>query len=185
MRSSGPEWVSKFPPSVAVDDLSEPFRTNVRRFLAALGAAHATAAIASTLRPPERAYLMHFSFAIASEGMDPATVPAMAGVNIDWVHRDGSERPDLAASRAAARHMVDGYGIAFRPALRTRHSEGTAIDMTISWSGALTIAGADGVPVTIVSAPRSGGNTDLQAVGSGYGVLKLVTDPPHWSIDGH
>jgi len=25
----------------------------------------------------------------------------------------------------------------------------------------------------------------LQEVGAGYGVIKLKSDPPHWSSDGH
>jgi hypothetical protein len=27
--------------------------------------------------------------------------------------------------------------------------------------------------------------TDLHALGATYGVIKLVSDPPHWSDDGH
>jgi len=34
--------------------------------------------------------------------------------------------------------------------------------------------------------PRTGaGNTALHGVGAGYGVHKIVSDPPHWSDDGH
>ena len=35
------------------------------------------------------------------------------------------------------------------------------------------------------ASPRSGANKQLQAVGAGYGVIKLKSDPPHWSSDGH
>ena len=30
-----------------------------------------------------------------------------------------------------------------------------------------------------------GKNTKLRAVGQSYGVKKLTTDAPHWSLDGH
>jgi len=63
--------------------------------------------------------------------------------------------------------------------------EGRAVDVDIAWNGTLTIAGANGQNVGIASTPRDGSNTELHAVGAGYGVHKLVSDPPHWSDDGH
>jgi hypothetical protein len=185
MPLSGPDWVSKFPTTRNLDDLAEPFRTNVKRFLAAIKATTATLAIADTLRPPERAYLMHFSFAIAREGADPSTVVARHGVDIQWVHPGSADVPAAKASKDAAEQMVQAYGIVFKPALSSRHTEGNAIDMSISWIGDLVIAKADGTSVTITSAPRNGNNASLHQVGSSYGVIKLATDPPHWSIDGH
>jgi hypothetical protein len=185
MPLSGPSWVSQFPTSRSVDDLVEPFRTSVRQFLDALRAAGATVSVADTLRSPNRAYLMHFSFSIAREGLDPASVPARAGVDIQWVHPDAPGVPRATASRDAAEQMVQGYGIVFRPALGSRHTEGRAIDMSIAWIGDLVIAKADGTTVTVTSAPRSGDNASLQQVGSSYGVIKLTSDPPHWSTDGH
>jgi hypothetical protein len=109
----------------------------------------------------------------------------MADVDIQWVYVDRNGNPDRAASRAAAAAMVQGYDIVFRPALASRHTEGKAIDMDISWQGDLSIAGADGKTVVIKTPPRTGGNAQLQIVGAGYGVNKLATDPPHWSSDGH
>jgi hypothetical protein len=176
MPISGPDWVHKFPQSNSVDDLAEPFRGNVNRFLSALSDAGATVSIAATLRPPERAYLMHFSFLIARAGADPSTVPAMPGVDIQWAH-DGAQ--------AAAEAMVRGYDIVFQPALASRHTQGLAIDMDITWQDDLTMTDANGVATTISGLPRSGGNSALQAVGNSYGVKKLATDPPHWSSDGH
>jgi hypothetical protein len=100
------------------------------------------------------------------------------------VHRDGSGNPDIIASRRAAEEMVAGFGIVFRPALTSRHTEGNAIDMMISWNGNLTIVNRLDRPVTITSVPRDGGNLNLHQVGAAYGVFKLVSDPPHWSSDG-
>jgi len=185
MPLSGPLWIPQFPNSRRVDDLVEPFRTGVRDFLAALRTAGATVTIADTLRPPQRAYLMHFSFAIAREGREAASVPPRTDIDIQWVHPASGSSTSAQASKNAAEQMVAGYGIAFRPALQSRHTEGRAIDMSIAWIGDLEILKADGSSVTVTSAPRSGDNASLQQVGASYGVIKLVTDPPHWSVDGH
>ncbi|HYL77371.1 MAG TPA: hypothetical protein VEU96_24370 [Bryobacteraceae bacterium] len=186
MPFSGPYWVSKFPSSKSTDDLVEPFRTSAKRFIAALQAAQASVVVDDTYRPVERAYLMRFAWEIARNNFSPANVKAQAGVDIQWVHLDPLGQPDLAASKAAAEQMVQGYAIAFEPVLATRHTERLAVDMTITWQGDLTIAAGDGSLTTITSLPRTGaGNTDLHAVGATYGVIKLVKDHPHWSSDGH
>ncbi len=186
MSLSGPLWVSQFPDTASTDDLEQPFRGNVTRFIAALTAAKASVSINTTLRPPQRAYLMHYAFCIARENLDPGTVPAMAGVDIQWTHSGANGAPDLAASKAAAEQMVQAYGIVFMPVLNSRHTEGKAIDMDITWQGHLTIANAAGAQVAIANQPRTGaGNTTLQGVGATYGVRKLASDPPHWSSDGH
>jgi hypothetical protein len=183
---SGRHWVSQFPTSTSLDDLSAPFRGHVKRFLASLEAANASVTIAATLRPPERAYLMHFAFAIANEAADPRTVPTMHGVRIQWVHTDSHGLPDLETSRSAAQEMVKGYEIVYKPALISRHTEGKAIDMVITWQNDLVIARANGTKITISNTPRNGsGNTQLHKVGESYGVIKLLSDPPHWSSDGH
>lgn len=182
---SGAYWINQFPNSKSVSDLSPLFRPNVENFLAALGRSGASVVISATLRPAQRAYLMHYSFDVARGGLNPERVPTRAGVDIDWVHRDHRGNADPAASRNAAEEMVRGYQIVFRPALASRHTEGTAIDMTISWNNDLTIARADGNNVTIRSIPKDGTNIELAAVGISYGVNKLATDPPHWSSDGH
>jgi hypothetical protein len=169
-----------------VDDLVQPFRDNVNAFLSALDDAGATVAIADTFRPPQRAYLMHFCFLIASGVIDPAKVEPIPGVDIQWVHLDTQGNPDPAASKAAAQQMVAAYGIAFETVLVSRQTQRLAIDMDITWQGDLTIADASGTQNTITSVPRSGaGNADLHRVGASFGVTKLLTDPPHWSSDGH
>jgi len=186
MAFSGPAWVSKFPTSSSLNDLTEPFRAGANRFVSVLRSAGANVSISDTLRPPERAYLMHYCFAIAREGLDPAAVPPMTGVDIQWAHKNAAGTVDLAGSKAAAEQMVDGYGIVFKPVLNSRHTEGRAVDMDISWQASLVIAKADGSKQTISSVPRTGAeNTDLHNVGASYGVIKLLSDPPHWSSDGH
>jgi hypothetical protein len=189
---SGRQWVARFPPSESVADCSQPFRSNLERFLAVLAAAGAHVAIASTLRPPQRAYLMHWSWRIATGRANSQTIPSIAGVNIRWDHTDASGVYSAAASRSAAQTMVNGYGtghlVNTAPALNTKHIAGLAVDMSITWTGNLTITRANDTATTITTLPREGMNTELHAVGATYGVIKYVggtNDRPHWSDDGH
>jgi peptidoglycan hydrolase-like protein with peptidoglycan-binding domain len=186
-KLSGAHWVEQFPTSRSTTSLVQPFRANVDRFLAALRAAGATVSIAATQRPPQRAWLMHYAYQIAINGMSPAAVPRRPEIDIQWVHTDAKGMVNLAASRAAAQEMVDAYAIRYEPALTSKHIDGSAIDMTITWSGSLSIRdGKTGALKVISSSPKNGAdNRELHAVGAGYGVIKLVGDPPHWSDNGH
>ena len=184
---SGAHWVSRFLGSNQTCDLDPAFRIAVEGFLAALAAAGARINISSTLRPKERAYLMHWAHQVCRNGVAPSRVPAMAGVPIQWVH------PTSAGSVSAAAAMAAAFGIGHLcagvcPALNTLHATGEAIDMGIDWSGTLTIRRKDGALARIASAPRTGMNPQLHAVGLGYGVVKFVggdKDKPHWSTTGH
>ena len=115
---SGAVWVQHFPGSKSPDDLKGSFKTAAKAFLTALSDAGASVTISATFRPPERAYLMHYAWAIAHGEISPRDVPPMAGVDIEWVHSSG------AGSRAAAQEMVEAYGMAFTAALHGRHMEG-------------------------------------------------------------
>lgn len=181
---SGSRWVQRFPDAKSTDALASDFGPGCRAFIAALRAGGARVIVSSTRRPAERAYLMHFCWRIFKGTMNPQNVPARPGVNIEWVHRGADGSVDLAASRAAAKAMVRAYGIAFAPALHSRHTEGRAIDMSIAWSGNLVIANKNGSKTTIRSKPRNGFNIALRRVGKTYKVTKHPTDPPHWSTDG-
>jgi hypothetical protein len=181
---SGPEWVARFPDSAGTAALANRFRAGCEEFIAAMRAAGATVQISSTRRPAERAYLMHYCWQVHKRTISPQSVPAKAGVNIEWVHRKADGSLDLQKSRRAATAMVRAYDIAFRPALKSRHVEGLAIDMSISWSGDLSVARSGGGKVAIATTPRDGLNLKLRRVGKTYGVTKHPTDPPHWSTDG-
>lgn len=178
---SGASWVSKFPDSKSTSDLTDGFRGGVDSFISAMTDAGASVSIGTTLRPPERAYLMYNAWRIANAEVKAEDVPAMAGVDIEWVHSSNDE------SVQSAQDMVDGYQIVAKPALNSRHTQGRAIDMTIRWSGTLSIANKDGTTSKITSTPRTGENSDLIDVGATYGVIKasFAGDPPHWSDDGH
>ena len=177
---SGPQWCARFPPGKSLDDLLPDFADKVRAFLSQLSHAGASVSIADTFRPPQRAYLMHWCCMLGGSGQDPHAVPPMAGVNIDWTC-GGS----IVQARAAARQMMAGYQIQFPAALESRHTQRRAIDMTIGWSGTLNIRDFNGQSHAIADGPRNGSHPDLIRVGASYGVIKLVSDPPHWSDDGH
>ena len=180
-RMSGAVWCSDFPDSGSTADLLAGFRGGVENFISAMRRGGASVRVSSTLRPRERAYLMHYAWRVARQEIAPRDVPAMSGVDIDWVH------PTNDASRQAAQDMVNGYSLLAKPALTSRHTEGRAIDMTIGWTGSLTINDAAGTSTTITSTPRTGENSALATVGATYGVIKatFANDPPHWSNDGH
>jgi len=181
---SGKKWVAKFPDAKTTASLSNDFRPGCEAFILAMRSAGATVTVTSTRRPAERAYLMHFCWRIFKQTINPQNVPAKAGVGIEWVHTKADGSIDLAASRAAAKAMVNAYGIAYPPALKSRHTEGRAIDMTIKWSGNLVITNRDNTPTTVTTTPRNGFNLALRKVGKTYGVTKNASDPPHWSTDG-
>ncbi len=170
---SGAQWVSRFPGSASLDDLDPTFKAKVEKFIGAIKSAGGAVNIAATYRPRERAYLMHYSSKISRGEITADKVPAMDGVNIDWVHATDEE------SKKAASNMTKGYGIVYPPALISRHTERAAIDMTITGVVDKKIKNASGADVEIKKL------SDLNAVGATYGVNKLVSDPPHWSDDGH
>lgn len=181
---SGVQWVARFPGSVSTSDLTSTFGSATDNFIAAMEQAGAAVTNRFTFRPPERAYLMHWSWKIV-RGTDPSSVPTMSGVNIEWVHATNN------ASTQAAQAMVNGFqlqNLQVAPSLTSRHTQGKAIDMSISWSGNLSIVNSSGEVVLISTAPRTGMNLRLQAVGASYGVIKFLggdADKPHWSTDGH
>ncbi len=172
-EKSGPSWVAKFPGSASLDELDASFRPKVKDFIEAIKASGARVSIAATYRPRERAYLMHYSVKIATSKIKAEAVPAMAGVEIDWVHDTDQ------ASIAAAVAMKEAYEIRYPPALVSRHTERGAIDMTVTSIIGKKVKNASGEEIEIKAM------TDLHAVGKSYGVIKLVEDEPHWSDDGH
>lgn len=187
---SGRGWAARFPVSVTTRDLREPFRGNAERFLAALRKAGITVNISSTFRTEERGYLMHWAWRIVRQNVDPASVPPMDGVNINWVHEGRTPQEARQAGVAAAREMVVEFniqGLGVAPALRSRHMLGFGIDMNLQWSGAPSVVDAEDNTVIIDTLPRSGLNQKLHRVGATYGVIKYNRsgrDDPHWSDNG-
>jgi len=168
-------------------DLKSPFKENVEAFKKALEDAGASISIDTTLRPKERAHVLHYAWQVGKGTVKASDVPVMDGVDIIWDHGDDAK------SKAGANEIITAANVASKPSLTSRHIEGKAIDWTIEWTTPeLKITNKDGVEVIIKSTPHNGGdpgNTELHTVGKGYGVIKGLNfnpkDPPHWSSDGH
>lgn len=170
---SGAAWCERFPTSTSINDLQPQFAECVSGFIHAVESAGASVHVSATYRPAERAFLMHYCCKIADREILPVAIPKMAGVDIDWSHGN-----DLAAAVAGAKAMKEGYGIAYPAALVSRHTQRLAVDMTVSWKGAITVRDARGVDHACHI------QQDLWPIGASYGVHKLASDPPHWSSDG-
>lgn len=187
---SGAAWVARFPGSRSVDDCVAPFKDDLAAFIAALREAGANVRVSATFRPPERAYMMHWAWMIWKGTADPQKIPARDGVLIKWDHvgDDGSYSKEKSVAGAKAMAMgfdIDDLGVA--PALESEHTKRLAVDMTISWTGDLTINDVKGKETTIKTSPKTGMNKDLHAVGATYSVIKYSargTDKPHWSSTG-
>ncbi len=197
---SGVAWNARWPGGDrSIGDLNAQFRPRVEVFVAAMAQAGITVQPQSTLRSPERAYLMHFSYLVAKGLLAPQDVPAYVPIagetapGVCWLHRTATGAADPKASVTAAAQLLSALGVdtSLRtpPALRSRHITGDAVDMQLSWSApAVTVEDATGRMVKITSKPHDGTNPDLIAVGAGYGVdhfSPVSVDRNHWSSDGH
>lgn len=181
---SGAQWARRFPGSRDTSDLSGTFRHAVEDFIAAMTEAGIRVKIDATYRPTKRSYLMHWAWRIANDKADVSSIPAMGGVDIEWQHPAGAD------TVRAAEDMVGALSIRrlrTRPALRSQHNLGLAIDMSLSWHGTVSVKDANGKLVTIRTMPRTGMNRQLIEIGATYGVKKYGgggRDVPHWSNNG-
>lgn len=179
---SGAAWwhanQAQFGNSHKTADLVPGFREDVEAFIAAMRAGGANIQISSTRRNKVRAYLMHFSWRIAKGEISAGAVPAEPGCQIIWDHGNAAK------SRTAAQEMKDLFNIAFKPSLTSNHIAGKAIDMTISWNGTLNMVDGQGRAVAVPPPSPGSLNAKLHQVGATYRVLKLLSDPPHWSTNG-
>jgi hypothetical protein len=185
---SGKHWVDwaeeNARNSAALDDLVDPFKTNVKSFITALEGAGADVEVRATRRDPKRAYLFHWSWLIALGKRKPSSAMPMTGVDIEWDHGDSVK------SQAGAGEMVKGFGLAVppkssvAPAIASNHIAGKAIDMDITWEGDLKVKKKDGSEVSVAYMEDPNLNTKLHAVGESYGVKKHKRDAPHWSTTG-
>ena len=170
------------------DDLEElvnPFKSNVKTFIAALEKAGAKVHVQATRRDAKRAYLFHWSWLIALGKSKPTEALPVSDVDIEWDHGDPVK------SKAGADEMVKGFGLAVppkskvAPALHSNHIASKAIDMDITWKGDLKIKEKDGKTDLVIAFMKDPNlNTQLHAVGKSYGVVKHTSDAPHWSING-
>ena len=187
-KLSGKAWwnanQAKYPNSTKVEDLSSTFRPKAEKFIAALTAAGASTRFTATLRSRARADLMYYCWQVGKKGMDPATVPAIDGVDIIWDHGDAEK------SKKGALEMHDAFeikGVVAKPG-NSNHLTGNAMDMYISWTGTLKIKNASDEEITIEGAPTDETNEKIQEVGATYGCkngAKTLSEPWHWSPTGN
>ena len=170
--------------SSSVDDLEVAFKAKAKAFIKALEDAGATVKVSATKRSDKRAYLFHWSWKISLGKAKPSDATKKVGVDIEWDHGD------LAKSKAGAKEMVSGFGLAVpprstnAPSLTSNHIAGKAIDMTITWTGKIKVKKKDGTTAEVQYMSNVNANTMLHTVGESYGVKKLKTDAPHWSHNG-
>ncbi len=187
--NSGLSWIgwanTNAANSTDIEQLEATFRQNVKDFKAALEAAGATVSVNDTKRSDKRAYLFHWSWKISLDKCKASDATAMAGVDITWDHGDDAK------SKAGAQEMVTGFGLAVppsstdAPSLTSRHIEGKAIDMDITWTGNIKVKNKAGLEVEVAFNANPNANTVLHTIGATYGVIKRTSDAPHWSTDGH
>ncbi len=173
---SGAHWHSRFKASTSLDDLSEPFKSNAKKFISALKAANISVRISTTYRPDARSYLMYYSTNIKRGKISPEKVPPWPGVNIDWTH-GGNKSKAVEAARA----MHASYGIGGNPVGKpsnSNHNVGLAVDMTVTNYSGKTIS-LNGNKYKI------NGFNDLVAAGKKVSVIWYGSkDKPHWSQTG-
>lgn len=200
-QDSGPgnPALLKYPEIKDEEKLCKAFGEKWGAFAKALKDAGADVKVNSTLRSLQRAYMMHYATLLAVGAVKPWEVPdqitntlgSTGEMGVEWTHTDDDGRVDLKQSQHAANQMKLLFEIAFPPALTSNHTAGNALDVSIRWSGTLTIKDKAGKEHKIDTTPRHGGqrgepagNAKLRTVAESYGVHKLLTDAPHWSVDG-
>ncbi|WP_352288025.1 hypothetical protein [Psychrobacter sp. GW64-MNA-CIBAN-0177] len=172
----GAHWHSRFKASTSLDDLSEPFKSNAKKFISALKAANISVRISTTYRPDARSYLMYYSTNIKRGKISPEKVPPWPGVNIDWTH-GGNKSKAVEAARA----MHASYGIGGNPVGKpsnSNHNVGLAVDMTVTnYSGKTISLNGNKYKINEFN--------DLVAAGKKVSVIWYGSkDKPHWSQTG-
>ena len=201
---SGKHWKEiadqKWPESQSLDDLDSDFKQKVQSFNKALEDNNIRVEIVSTLRPEQRAYLYHYCLAVSKEEVKPADVPTKEGVDIVWDHKD------LDKSKAGAKEMAEAFGLTGIAAVKSKHTEGKAIDMKMDFTKNTKdgknrlVYKPDGTEVTrelkVDDEARIGVSVkekiiqsikdrDLSKAGVDFGVRRaLDNDIDHWSDTG-
>ncbi len=197
---AGTGWFSRYNQdyfgSNQVSDLSDTFRPEVQSFLGALqegGVPNPT--ISSTKRSYERQFIMYYAKQIADGKMDADEVQEITPTNIDIQWDYGNDNYSVAAAKALLGGQ--GFGIGTNPVGKpdqgSLHITGDAIDMNITgYKNKLVFVGPDATPwseahgyVEGLSLVKITDANTLYEIGATYGVIKLLSDPPHWSVNGH
>lgn len=195
-EKSGEKWVGRYLSSRDIKKLKSPFKENLTAFITALNAAGVTVTINTTLRPPQRSYLMYYAREIATGRIQPDKVPEFTPrhgdepVMIDWAHRHANGKADIATALKAAKEMDSAYGAAgvIGKPYRSNHNGGKAVDMKFipAWAIGKTITTKSGITKTITS------RRAIIEEGAKYNVFhwsysgpRAKDDDPHWSETGN
>jgi hypothetical protein len=206
-KLSGKQWKaiadSNWADSSSTDDLDSGFKGSLDKFFEVLTANNITTGEYTTLRPKERAYLLHYSVEVSKGTTAAKDVPAQAGVDIIWDH--GTD----AKSKAAAKEMVDEFGIVGPAALVSNHIAGNAIDMKFDFTKATkdkdknvtltykkdgkdvsrTLKIDDEAVIGVKAKGKSISNIagrELSKAGEDFGVKRHIdNDIVHWSTTGN
>jgi hypothetical protein len=206
-RLSGSHWQKitndKWPESSKVEDLSDGFRPKAQAFIEMLKQNKIDLEVSSTKRPPERAYLYHYCLEVAAGRVQPADVPKLPTVDIEWDHDDAEK------SKTAAKEMADAFGLVGVAAYPSNHSGGNALDMKMNFKAnakegknaityKVSTTDKDSVSrdlkvddeATIGTSARSKviqdiGDRELSKAGKDFGAIRAINnDIVHWSLDG-
>ena len=177
---SGMHWVSEFPGDRTTATLKDPFKKHVEAFIALLEANGATVDVNATFRPMKRASLMHWASWIAYGKVKPTQAEDDQNTGIIWDH--GNDAKSIKAAKDMSSKA--GYDIAYPAALRSNHTAGLAIDMTISGLPK-KLKGLPGKKTVDIGADSPEANGKLHDLAwTYYKIKKHKTDRPHWSVDG-
>ncbi len=183
LNLSGAAWwhtnARKYPIIDKINALQGVFADNVQKFVNALNKAGADVHVSETSHNPARVQLMHYSFKLSRAEIQTKHIPKIEGCDIVWDH--GNEE----LSQAAAKEMAELFTVVKEPSLASLHIPGKASDMMIKWSKPITIIDGHGCEVRIAGPGNGASSAALHKVGASFGVMKLLKDPQHWSINGH
>ncbi len=201
----GPEWTMRYPnpegerallDSLRAHRIGSDFADRIESLIEQLRAQGAEVHLGSTVRQPERGYLMWGAFVLSriERAADvPAAVRELERVNhawglripIRWRHPRGD-----AATLEAARRMAETYDVVYATregARSSSHYEGRAVDLTaVGLPSALELVSPEGVrgrfdlSYFAQSRDLSLSPRLIRWVESHFGLQKLRRDYPHW-----
>lgn len=201
----GPRWTARFEnpeteeAMLAALAARNPgdFATRLRRLLQQFRDQGAEAWVYSTVRSPERGYLIYGSFLLSRasgaaeareriERLDRLNRDWGLDIPIRWRHPDGLE-----ATIEAARAMANAYDVVYATEWGARHSshyDGTAADFAVlDLPRSITLTSYDGrrsrrFDLSDASEPRDLNLTPalIEWIEREFGLAKLRSDYPHW-----
>ena len=206
----GSAWAKLFSSKddATIEALRGDFKLNFQRFWSAVEQAEDVrefpqfnampeATLSTAFRSQKKAYLMHYSWKIGMEAINPEEIisipdfdpnvipeedPWKGSLKISWLVYAPDGSIDFIATKKASLNYVSAIPrYVYRAAYPAgKHPQRKAVDITVKWSGTLKIRDASG-NIHFLREPReSATNAELWRIGDGYKVYKLPADRPHW-----